>query len=149
MGRLLLLQFMLASGSLVAQAAPPGDSARIAQIIRLQHAIAAALVAGDEAFLDRTYAPEYTYVSPAGVVRTKAKVLAGRAARDLRTIALTYDDLMVRLFGQVALVTGRANATVIDYGHTSSGQSRFVRVQVFRNGRWQVVHYQVTRISSD
>lgn len=146
---LLLAQLVLfASPPSAAQTIAASDSSPIRVVLELQHRIAHALVAGDDAFLDRIYAPEYTFVSASGTVRTKADVLAGRAAHVLRTTALAYDDLIVRVYGPVAVVTGRAAATVEDHGHLFSGQSRFVRVQVFRDNCWQVVHYQVTNVAS-
>jgi len=74
-------------------------------------------------------------------------VLEGRASGELRTTALTYDDLSVRLYAAVAVVTGRATVVTVDHGRVFNGQSRFVRVQVLRDGRWQVVHYQVSPIA--
>jgi uncharacterized protein DUF4440 len=143
-----LFQCLLTTRLLGAQA-PATDSSQIAAVIALQHAIATALVRGDEAFLDRTYAPEYIYVSPAGEVRAKKEVLAGRRAGAFRTLSLKYDELRVHLYGPVAVVIGRALAETLERGRRSGGQSRFVRVQVLRGGRWQVVYYQVTHIAAD
>jgi hypothetical protein len=147
-GRIIGL-FLFIGGCASVGPQPPPQSSLRDSAIDLQHAIARALVAGDDAFLDRTYADHYTYVAPFGVVRTKQEVLSGRARGQARTLALEYDDLAVRLYGPVAVVTGRATASVEDHGRTTTNrQSRFVRVQVLRDGHWQVVHYQVTWIEA-
>ena len=53
-----MLFLFAAARFLAAQQLAQPDSARIADVTRLQHAIAAALVSGDDVFLERTYAPD-------------------------------------------------------------------------------------------
>jgi ketosteroid isomerase-like protein len=59
------------------------------------------------------------------------------------------EDVQVRIYGNTAVTTGRATITV--KGETTGGDFnsalRFTRVYVQRNGRWQLVAHQATRIT--
>jgi len=54
----------------------------------------------------------------------------------------------VRLYGDVAVVTGRATPKGIADGREFGEPIRYSRVYVKRDGRWQVVLFQQTRIAN-
>jgi hypothetical protein len=53
----------------------------------------------------------------------------------------------VRLFGNVALVVSRDPAGIVRNGQQIGGDLRMVRVYVRREGRWQLVSAQATRVA--
>jgi len=52
--------------------------------------------------------------------------------------------MVVRLYGDTAVVTARADVKGRQLGEDFSGPYRYTRVWVRRNGRWQTVSYQAT-----
>lgn len=113
----------------------------------LQHELAGAIVRGDTAALARLYAPDYRFINGLGQLRTRDDVLRAQATEDVQTLSLRYEDLEIRVFGSTGVVTGRAIVTTADRGQRYEGQSRFTRVHLYRDGRWRVVLYQVSRIA--
>src|SRR5262249_31658673 len=102
----------------------------------------------DAEALQRIEADDFTITYPDGKVLTrndeieKIKKEAG-TARD-GTAAHT-EDTKVRLFGDVAILTGRYLVTRGEGGPTIS-ESRYTDVYAKRQGRWQVVASQLTGI---
>lgn len=116
-----------------------------AQVLKAEEERDDALVQMDLEALDRLYAHEYLAMGNTGRVRTKLEVLA-----DFRDQPLNYEsrdtrDVIVRLYGDTAVVTGLLLAKVRD-GRTA--ERRFVNVWVKRNGRWQLVVHQSTPVVS-
>ncbi len=62
-------------------------------------------------------------------------------------LLVTFDDLKVRVYGDVGIVTGvyAHKATLNDKDATGTG--RFTDVFVKRTGRWQLVSTQSTRVA--
>jgi ketosteroid isomerase-like protein len=58
--------------------------------------------------------------------------------------SIQITDMKVRVYGNTAIVTARAEVKGNDLGEDFSGPYRFTRVWVRRNGRWQAVSYQAT-----
>jgi ketosteroid isomerase-like protein len=125
-------------------------------IRELEAQFARAVVEGDRAFYDRVLADDFTHTSHAGVFKTRAEFLAedrsgakgdpksGRTRYD----AYDVDDLMIRIYGDTAVVTGRTTPrgrTAL--GQPITGQYRYLRVWVKRQGRWQAVAFEGTRIA--
>jgi len=105
-----------------------------------------AIQKADTAAIDRIYADDYMSTNSTALVRTKAQVLDDLKSGALKVESITSDDINVRPFGDTAIVTGRTTMKAQDRGQQTSGQSRFTQVYVKRNGRWQIVAFQMTRI---
>ena len=81
---------------------------------------------------------EWSVIHVTGAIMTKAQVLALCKAPESRFEAFNVDEIVVRSFGDAAVVTGR---TVV----TTSGAApqtvtlRFTDVFVRRSGRWLIV----------
>ena len=119
------------------------------EVLKVENAWNQALVRRDTASLPQFYAEEYLYTDPDGLVwdRTKdlANLTSGSAAR---LSAYKLDDTKVHIYGDVAVVTGRNTITgVFERVYSDvSGSYRFTDVFVKRNGRWQCVASQASRI---
>lgn len=103
----------------------------------------------DGAALDRFYADEYIFTNEDGVASTKAKEIANITSGMFRLTAYKFSDLKVNLYGDVAVVTGQntIKGTWEDLNKDISGPYRFTDVFVKRNGRWQCVASQSSRIT--
>jgi ketosteroid isomerase-like protein len=52
--------------------------------------------------------------------------------------------MVVRVHGNIAIVTARADVRGHDLGEEFNGPYRYTRVWMRRNGKWQTVSYQAT-----
>ena len=103
----------------------------------------ASLMKKDRATMQRLYADDYMYVHSNGVVLNKAQEIAESMSPNMAWTAHTSDDMKVRVFGNVAIVTGISTLTGSAKGYVA-GPRRFTEVWVKRNGRWQEVGGQST-----
>jgi ketosteroid isomerase-like protein len=105
-----------------------------------------AILAADATALDRMTAEDYTFITQRGELRTKADILAGFKAGSFRYSARDVSDLTVRVYGDAAVVTGRARQTGTENSSDYSGENRFTRVYVRQADRWVTVALQVTLV---
>jgi ketosteroid isomerase-like protein len=119
------------------------------ELITLENAWKQAVVNRDAASLQRLYAAEYLSTDQEGIVWDKAQDIAIDTTGGSRLASYKLDDLKVRLYGNVAVVTGRNTSKGTFHGSAAQGQSRFTDVFVKRDGRWQCVTSQVTPTVKD
>ncbi len=103
-----------------------------------------ALLAGDTVALSKMIAPDFIEISRLGTVRTRADNIRDIASGALRLTSIKYDSLNVRIYGDVAVLTGIADNTGTMRGFPFAGKIRYTRVFVRRDGRWQAVLMQQT-----
>ena len=101
-----------------------------------------ALRKGDEAALTSIYADDYTVATDSGDVQTKAQRLEWVKANAARLSTIEFQDLKTRVYGDTAVVTGRATST--DYAINS----RLIQVWVKQGDTWRVVAGQNTPIAT-
>ena len=106
----------------------------------------AALV-GATAVLNDLLADDYTNTSAYGVVRHKSQVIADIESGDTNFEAIDLDDISVNLYGDAAVLTAKRTVRGRARGRDPSGQFRQIRVYAKRQGRWQAVMLQITRIA--
>ena len=115
------------------------DSVRAVEMSRRQ-----ALLAADTVALSRMIAPDFIEISRLGTIRTRADNIRDIASGALHLTSINYDSLNVRIYADVAILTGIANNTGTMRGFPFSGKVRYTRVFVRRDGRWQAVLMQQT-----
>jgi ketosteroid isomerase-like protein len=108
---------------------------------------AQAVVKKDTATLEKMTADDYVLIDANGKVRTKADTMNDIKSGTISIQSNDVDDLKVQLYGNTAVVTGRSNPKGTIDGKDVSGPIRFTRVYVKRNGTWQSVLFQQTRIA--
>ena len=101
----------------------------------------------DTAALERIWADDFTFTNSSGEVQTKAQRLAEIKSGELKFESISIDDVQVRVYGDTAVVTGRGTVKGQRRGQDLTGQSRSTSVYVKKQGRWQVVATQITRIA--
>ena len=104
-----------------------------------------AQIAADTIALRRIYADDFLGIGPTGVVRNKSEVVADFTSHALTYQSITTSDVLVRVFGNTAVETGRSTMVGQDRGKTVPRDNRFTRVWVMKDGRWQLVanHYSL------
>lgn len=107
-----------------------------------------AVMRQDVAAIGRILADDFVATSSRGEIRNKAKEIDDiRPSPDFKMEAFNLDDINIRLFGDIAVVTGRSTLEVAFKGLSSTSVFRYTRVYVKRNGRWQAVAQQLTRMA--
>jgi ketosteroid isomerase-like protein len=105
----------------------------------------ASLIKKDRATMERLYASDYMYTHSNGNVLNKTQEIAEAMSPDQAWTAHTSDGMKVRVYGDVAVVTGVSTLTGSAKGY-ASGPRRFTEIWVKRNGRWQEVGGQSTLV---
>lgn len=121
-----------------------GDQDTIRQIVDMERQAKDASLRRDAEFSLRALADDYVAITPLGQVTTKEENISARRSGQLRYDAMNVTDMVVRLYGDTAVVTARADVKGHQLGEDLSGPYRYTRVWVRRNGRWQAVSYQAT-----
>jgi hypothetical protein len=91
-------------------------------------------------------ADDFFLTNAQGITRDKAGVVALFRSGDMKVQSLESRDVVIRAEGTVAVVTGRSTAVETFRGEDRSGDQRFTRVYVKRDGRWLLWVYQLTRL---
>jgi len=105
------------------------------------------LCSKDVAAVSRILADDFIATSSRGEIRVKAKEIDDiRPSPDFKMEAFNLDDMNVRIFVDTAIVTGRSTLQVAFRGQSNTSVFRYTRVYVKRNGRWQAVAQQLTRM---
>ena len=96
--------------------------------------------------LDHLLADDYLGVTANGTLETKADLLALRRGGTVKFSELNLSDLKVRVYGDTAVVTSRAEVTGTNGGTDISGHYRYTRVYNRREGQWRIVSFEASRI---
>lgn len=115
-----------------------------ASIRRLEERWRAAQQANDTAAFSELLAPDVTFIGTSGSLRDRADYIASRSRSWIpRATAFTVDELLLRFYGTVVIVTGRETST----GSGIAATGRFTHVWVRRNESWALVALQRTEIA--
>lgn len=105
-----------------------------------------AQLSNDVAVMDRLLADDYIGISASGTIETKTEALALRRAGTLHITTLDLNDLKVRIYGDTAVVTSRADLEGTNGAANISGKYRYTRVYNRRYGQWKIVSFEASRI---
>jgi len=117
------------------------------QVRELEDKIAGAIISSDVKFVERVWAEEFVYTGVRGEVKSKADILAELKAGDLKFEMMKFDDVKVQVYGDAAVVTGKAITKGRSKQGEISGEFRYTRVYVKRSDAWQLVAFQGTPLS--
>ena len=126
-----------------ASASPAGDAA--SALMQLERDWADAVKRGDTAWMERHYAPDYTWTSPEGTINDRKTDI--EEAKNYSFDSLEMSDTRVRVSGDTAVVTGVTALKGKYKGQDFSGSYRFTDTLVRRDGRWLILASQYTRIA--
>ena len=130
-----------------AQTTNPGQSSEAvsAALQSQERAWAEAFKNRDRSVLSEVLADDFVFTDDEGNLYDKAKYIA--AVMDvIQVTSYTVDDMTVRVYGDSGVVVGRWMGTMSIDGKDASGAFRFTDILVRRDGRWQVVASQDTRL---
>jgi len=115
-------------------------------VMQMEEALRAAITKSDTKAYERLVADDYVFTNQDAVVRTKAQVMSAYDSGSLKYESVKFDEIKVHPYGDTAVLTGRSTLKGQDNGKDIGGQFRYTRVYVKRQGRWQLVATQLTRI---
>ncbi|HEY9501466.1 MAG TPA: nuclear transport factor 2 family protein [Pyrinomonadaceae bacterium] len=97
---------------------------------------------------DRLLADNWLNINPDGSITTKAKLLELLKDGSFKIMSIENDEVMVRVYGDAAVVTGRSTTKRAGQGSEVVGrQVRFTRVYANSKAQWQVVSAHNTLIA--
>jgi ketosteroid isomerase-like protein len=105
-----------------------------------------AIIHGDAAALERMTSDDYTFVTLRGEMLGKAEIVRNFSSGAAKYQSRTISDLNIRVYGNSAVVTGRAVQEGAENGKDYSGDYWFTRVYVRQGGHWKTVALQTTLI---
>jgi ketosteroid isomerase-like protein len=103
----------------------------------------------DAAAMDRIVADDFKLTQSGGGTQTKADILAALKAAGNSggpTAKFSTEDVQSRVEGDTVLLSGRVMQRMEHDGQTRTMELRYIDTYVKRQGRWQVVASQLTRI---
>ena len=106
----------------------------------------AAMMRRDAEALAAILADDLTYTHSSGQLETKAQFLESIRSGAIQYTGILPESLDVRLYGDTAVVTGKGTFKVRMQGEDRSLPLRFTDVYVRRDGGWQMVAWQSTRL---
>ena len=142
-GRSCLLVAMLLLAELAKATVPTaqaGEKDDVETLLQLENDMAQAWVQRDAQTLMRTLADDYTLSGTDDFLIDKDEYLAGLDNPEFRTTSAMVDDLRIRVYGDAAVVTGRA----VYRGWSKNGgkyvhRFRFTDTFIRRDGAWKCV----------
>ena len=78
---------------------------------------------------------------------TKADELSRRRSGSLHITQLDLSDIKVRIYGDTAVVTSKADLVGKNGDRDISWRFRYTRVYSNRDGQWRIVSFEASRIS--
>jgi ketosteroid isomerase-like protein len=139
--------FTLALSDASATDAPhTGSPSAVETIQKLEEERNQAILHGDAAALERMTSDDYTFITLRGEMLTKKEIVRNFQSGAAKYQSREISNLNIRVYGNSAVVTGRAVQKGAENGKDYSGSYWFTRVYVNQQGRWITVALQTTPI---
>ncbi len=118
------------------------------EVSKLLRDFLAAVPRGDKKIFDDFFADDVIYTRSAGVTVNKAEIIKNIGVRAANEPATTFeaDDITVHPYGNMAVVNFRLVAHTLNNGATETAYYRNTGTFLKRNGKWQVVAWQSTKV---
>jgi ketosteroid isomerase-like protein len=146
-GRLSLVLVLLSGIPRQAQAVFPHKDGTHKEIEGLELDWRQAQLTNNISVVDRLLADDYLGISANGTLETKADELTRRRTGSYHITQLDLSDIKVRIYGDTAVVTSKADVAGKNGDRDISGRFRYTRVYSNRMGQWRIVSFEASRIS--
>lgn len=134
---------LLAAGAAAAQTQSSGVSEK--EVLQALYAVDQADDKRDKAAMERLVADDFLYHGSNGTILNKAQNIAETIAGETMWTGRKYDGLKVRIYGDLAVITGTVTLTGKSNAYRV-GARRITRLFVKRDGRWQDLGGQATLV---
>ena len=116
------------------------------EIKQLEQESVQAYVKDGAAAVEKYEADDVTSIDPVGMVTDKSQDKQSFSSGDMKMQSLEESDVKVRVYGNTAVAVGISDFKGTYKGQDISGKYRFTDVWVKRDGKWQIVSSQNTKI---
>jgi ketosteroid isomerase-like protein len=116
------------------------------EIKKLDEQWADATVRKDFTTLNRIMADDLKYGHGNGSIQTKQQFLADLKSDSMNYREFKFEGVEASVFGNTAFIRSSPRMSIKIDGKEQSFQARFLRVYTRRNGAWQMVAHQATRV---
>ena len=116
-------------------------------VVETQAARFAAMIDADGAALGDIMSEDLVYTHTTGRSESKQEFIASVTSGDISYDAIKPDDVLVRLYDDVAIVTGTAAMVVSSRQANFEFTIRFIEVYRLVDGSWELVSWQSTRLA--
>ena len=148
-GRLSLLFLLICGVTSRAHAGFPHHDSAHKEIEGLESDWRQAQLTNNLSLVDRLLADDYLGISANGTLETKADELSRRRNGALKITQLELSDIKVRIYGDTAVVTSKADLVGKNGDRDISGRYRYTRVYSNRDGQWRIVSFEASKISGN
>jgi ketosteroid isomerase-like protein len=124
----------------------PTDAATIAALTRQSDQWDRDIVKKDALAIAANMAEDFRQIGSDGGVADKAAFVRDLTSADLTIDPYTVENFDVRLYGDVALLSGTTRMTGRYQGEPFTTHYRYIDIYVRRDGVWKIVSVQTTRI---
>ncbi|MEP6643317.1 MAG: nuclear transport factor 2 family protein [Acidobacteriaceae bacterium] len=118
------------------------------QIKKIETDRATAVLKADVAALDKQTSDDYSIITMNGQMSNKSQMIDAFKSGQSKLSSDELSDMKVRVYGNTAVVTGKAEVKGMLGGQDATGTMMFTRVYVKKDGRWQSVAFQQTRVAN-
>jgi ketosteroid isomerase-like protein len=146
-GRSFLVLMLFAASTFQAHALFPHHESAHKEIEGLELDWRQAQLSNNVSEVDRLLADDYLGISANGTLETKADELTRRKSGSLHITQLDLSDIKVRIYGDTAVVTSKADLVGKVGDRDISGRYRYTRVYSNRDGQWRIVSFEASRVS--
>ncbi len=116
------------------------------EIRKAEKAWAAAVVAGDQAALDRILAGQLIYAHSTGVIETKSEYAGRLRAGRQKYEAIEHEKLEVRMYGGAAVAHAHVRMRGRSDARPFNDRLMMLHLWVRQDGRWQLAAHQTTKL---
>jgi len=106
----------------------------------------AAMIARDTSALEALLGDELTYAHSSGNLESKAHFLETIAGGAIEYLSITPRDTTARVYDRMVVMHGLAEVSVRMAGTAQTFTLRYTDAWVNRDGRWQMILWQSTRV---
>ena len=142
-----LLGAVLALAVAGCASAPAGsDAGTVARLTAQADRWDKAIVAKDRVGIESNMADDFRQIDGAGNVESKRSFVEDLLSPALTIDPYTVEESEIRLYGDVALLSGRTRMTGHYEGKPFATHYRYIDVYVRRDGAWRIVSVQISRL---
>ena len=117
------------------------------QVEQMEQAWRTAELSGNVDAMSKLLSDDFVGINMSGQVVTKMQLLERMSGRRTVLTRLDLDDVHVKLLGQTAIVTSRAEVEGTNEGAPVHGNYRYTRVYTrTASGAWQITNFEATRV---